>query len=53
MFAKRGVKAEHAKLMRAALEGRADQAVALLSAHFERTARIIRDDPGLFSTPAD
>ena len=52
-FAKRGVKAEHEKLMQAALEGRADQAVALLRAHFERTARIIRDDPGLFSTPAD
>ena len=52
-FAKRGVKAEHEKLIQAALEGRADQAVALLRAHFERTARIIRDDPGLFSTPAD
>ena len=28
--------------------GRADEAVALLRQHFERTARIIRDDPGLF-----
>ena len=47
------MKAEHEKLMQAALEGRADQAVALLRAPFERTARLIRDDPGLFSTLAD
>ena len=48
-FAKRGVKGEHQQLLDAALEGRADDAVALLRAHFERTARIIRDDPGLFA----
>lgn len=47
-FAKRGVKNEHQQLMQAALDGRSDDAVALLRAHFERTARIIRDDPGLF-----
>jgi DNA-binding GntR family transcriptional regulator len=44
-FAKRGVKTEHQQLLEAAIEGRADDAVALLRAHFERTARIIRDDP--------
>ena len=51
-FAKRGVKSEHQQLMEAAVEGRADDAVALLRAHFERTARIIRDDPGLFAPRA-
>jgi DNA-binding GntR family transcriptional regulator len=51
-FAKRGVKSEHQQLMEAALDGRADEAVALLRQHFERTARIIRDDPRLFG-PAD
>ncbi len=48
-FAKRGVKTEHLQLLEAALQGRADEAVALLHAHFERTAKIIRDDPGLFA----
>ena len=47
-FAKRGVKGEHQQLLEAALAGRADEAVALLCQHFERTARIIRDDPRLF-----
>jgi len=51
-FAKRGVKSEHQQLMEAAIEGRADDAEALLRAHFERTARIIRDDPGLFAPRA-
>jgi DNA-binding GntR family transcriptional regulator len=50
-FAKRGVKTEHQQLMEAAIEGRADDAVALLRAHFERTAKIIRDDPKLFAAP--
>ena len=48
-FAKREVKSEHQQLLAAALEGRADEAVALLCQHFERTARIIRDDPRLFA----
>jgi DNA-binding GntR family transcriptional regulator len=52
-FAKRGVKTEHQQLLEAAVEGRADDAVALLKAHFERTARIIRDDPQLFLTRSD
>lgn len=47
-FAKRGVKSEHQQLMEAAIAGRADDAIALLRAHFERTAKIIRDDPELF-----
>jgi DNA-binding GntR family transcriptional regulator len=47
-FAKRGVKTEHQQLLEAALAGRADEAVALLRAHFERTARVILDDPELF-----
>lgn len=51
-FAKRGVKSEHQQLMEAAVEGRADDAVALLRNHFERTARIIRDDPTLFEHKA-
>ena len=48
-FHKRGVKSEHLQLLEAALQGRANDAVALLRAHFERTAKIIRDDPGLFA----
>ncbi len=48
-FSKRGVKSEHQQLMQAAIDGRADDAVALLKAHFERTAKIIRDDPGIFT----
>ena len=48
-FLKRGVKSEHLQLMEAAIEGRADDAVALLRTHFERTAKIIRDDPRLFA----
>ncbi|ODV10374.1 MAG: GntR family transcriptional regulator [Rubrivivax sp. SCN 70-15] len=51
-FAKRGVKTEHQQLMEAAIEGRADDAVALLRAHFERTAKVIRDDPTLFAPRA-
>lgn len=47
-FDKRGVKGEHQQLVDAAIEGRADEAVALLRAHFERTASIIHDDPALF-----
>lgn len=48
-FAKRGVKSEHQQLMDAALVGRADEAVALLRAHYQRTAKIILDDPRLFA----
>jgi DNA-binding GntR family transcriptional regulator len=47
-FATRGVKGEHEQLMAAAVDGRADEAVALLRQHYERTAQIIREDPGLF-----
>ena len=48
-YTKRGVSAEHQHLLDAALAGRADDAVALLKAHFERTANIIRNDPALFA----
>jgi len=48
-FAKRGVKGEHEQLVEAALAGRADDAVTLLRAHFERTAKVILDDPKLFA----
>jgi len=48
-FSKRTVKTEHQQLMEAALEGRADAAAALLKAHFNRTAEIIREDRTLFS----
>jgi DNA-binding GntR family transcriptional regulator len=47
-FTQRGVKGEHQQLLAAALEGRADEAVALLREHFERTAKIITDDLKLF-----
>jgi len=47
-FAKRDIKSEHQLLMEAALEGRADEAVALLCGHIQRTANIIKDDPALF-----
>jgi len=48
-FAKRAVKSEHQQLMEAAIEGRTADAVALLHAHFERTAKIIQDDETLFA----
>ena len=48
-FAKRKVSSEHQQLVEAALSGRADEAVALLRRHFERTAQVIRDDRGLFA----
>ncbi len=48
-FAKRGVRDEHQQLLDAALDGRADDAVALLHQHYARTAQIIRDDPQLFA----
>jgi DNA-binding GntR family transcriptional regulator len=52
-FTTRGVTGEHQLLLEAALGGQADTAVALLKAHFERTARLILDDPALFSAPRD
>ncbi|MBC7729091.1 MAG: GntR family transcriptional regulator [Microbacteriaceae bacterium] len=52
-FAKRGVAGEHQRLLAAALAGQADEAVALLRAHFERTAQVILDDPTLFGQPRD
>ena len=52
-FAKRAVQGEHRQLLDAALAGRSDEAVALLRAHFERTARVILDDPALFGPHAD
>lgn len=51
-FRKRGVASEHQQQMESAIAGRADEAVALLHAHFERTAKVIRDDPGLFQPRA-
>ena len=47
-FAKRDVKIEHQQLLEAAIVGRTDDAVSLLRAHIETTARIISDEPGLF-----
>ena len=46
-FGKRSVKAEHAALCDAALAGDADQAVALLRSHFERTVKVLVDDARL------
>jgi DNA-binding GntR family transcriptional regulator len=48
-FRKRSVKSEHQALMEAALEGQTEKAIALLRTHFERTAKVIRDDPELFA----
>lgn len=47
-FTTRGVAGEHQQLLEAAIGGRANEAVDLLRQHFERTARIILDDPRLF-----
>jgi DNA-binding GntR family transcriptional regulator len=44
----RPVSNEHRAIMDAALDGRADQAVALLRAHIERTGAILMADPALF-----
>lgn len=52
-FAKRGVKTEHQQLLDAAIDGRADDAVALLRSHFERTAKIIHGDQALFRPRAN
>ena len=49
-FAKRAVKTEHQQLMEAAIDGRSEDAVALLHAHFERTAKVIQDDKALFAS---
>ena len=38
------MKGEHQALFEAAVAGHADRAVALLHAHFERTARVILGD---------
>lgn len=51
-FSRRSVKNEHQQLLEAAIAGHADEAVRLLHAHFERTAKIIRDDPTLFARRA-
>jgi len=51
-FTKRGVKSEHQQLVDAAIAGRADDAVVLLRAHYQRTAKIILDDPSLFPRKA-
>lgn len=48
-FAKRAVTGEHQQLMEAAINGRADDAEALLRAHFERTAAVIQGDQALFA----
>ena len=50
-FTTRGVPGEHQALLAAALAGDAETAVALLTAHFQRTASIIADDPALFAEP--
>jgi len=47
-FAKRKVSNEHQQLVDAALAGRVEEAVTLLRLHFERTAKVILDDPKLF-----
>jgi DNA-binding GntR family transcriptional regulator len=41
---------EHRSIVEAAIAGDADKAVALLSAHYQRTADMIRNDPDLFKS---
>jgi DNA-binding GntR family transcriptional regulator len=48
-FAKRAVKSEHQQLLESAIAGRADEAVALLQEHFERTVKVIQGDKRLFA----
>lgn len=48
-FAKRAVNNEHQQLLDSAIAGRADEAVTLLQAHFERTVKVIQGDQGLFA----
>ncbi len=47
-FRTRPVANEHQAIMEAAIDGRVDEAVALLRAHIERTGSILRDDRSLF-----
>ena len=49
-FRKRPVAGEHQAIMDAAIEGRTDEAVALLCAHIQRTGAILREDPKLFES---
>ncbi|WP_409488467.1 GntR family transcriptional regulator [Pseudomonas promysalinigenes] len=44
---KRDVKSEHEQILDAAITGNVDEAVALLKAHIERTARIVKVDGAL------
>lgn len=47
-FRTRPVADEHRQIMQAAIDGRADEAVALLLAHIRRTGAIVKQDPALF-----
>lgn len=47
-FRTRPVADEHRAIMEAAIDGRADDAVALLRAHIEHTGAILKQDPSLF-----
>jgi DNA-binding GntR family transcriptional regulator len=47
-FRKRAVGSEHQAIMQAAIDGHADEAVALLCAHIERTGAILNADERLF-----
>lgn len=51
-FPKRAVSDEHRSLLEAAVAGRADEAVALLQAHFQRTAGVILNSPELLGASA-
>jgi DNA-binding GntR family transcriptional regulator len=48
VFPNRHERDEHRDIVEASIAGDADAAVALLKAHYERTAAMIRDDPDLF-----
>ncbi len=47
-FGHRNLRDEHEAIMRAIVDGDADRAVSLLTAHFQASADLILADPGLF-----
>lgn len=53
IYPKRNIKEEHEAIAKAAVEGDADRAVALLIAHYQSTADIILADPEVFSGSQD
>jgi DNA-binding GntR family transcriptional regulator len=53
IYPRRDVKDEHEAITKAAVDGDADRAVALLMAHYQSTADIILADPKIFASERD